>query len=66
MINYKDFNVKYIGGLIITGVVLLLIVALFVHVVGPILHMILPMVFGETLSVTEALLLLILISLHSK
>lgn len=65
MLNFKDINAKYIGGLILLGVIMLLIVAIFVHIVGPILHLLLPMVFtSTTLSVTEALLLLILISLH--
>ncbi len=60
MIDYKNFNLKELGGLVILGLVMLLVVFL--------VHTILPTVVGlipgmPTFGLTEVLLFLILVRL---
>lgn len=66
MLNLKDINIKTLGELFVTAVVMLLIVAVIVTFVSPILTTVLPTIFTTSLTLTDALLLLILIRLHSK
>ena len=60
MIDYKSFNLKELGGLVILGIVLLLVVFL-VHTILPTIVALIPgmPVFG----LTDVLLFLILIKL---
>ncbi len=63
-VNYKDWNLTNLGHLILLGFVFTLIIA-FIHVVvSPILVMVLPSIFTGTLSLTEVLLFLILMTLY--
>ena len=64
MLNLKDWNIKTLGELFVTAIVMLLIVAVIVTFVSPILTAILPTIFTTSLTLTDALLLLILIRLH--
>jgi hypothetical protein len=66
MVNLKDWNVKHLGETIISVIVLLVIVAIIMTVVSPILTAVLPTVFAVKLTLTDTLLLLMLVRLHSK
>lgn len=63
-VNYKDWNLRNLGHLIVLGFVFTLVIAIMHIFVSPILTMILPTVFTTTLSVTDVLLFLILITLY--
>jgi hypothetical protein len=66
MVNFKTFNVKELGNLVTLGIVLILVISIFMTFVNPLLVTVLPTIFTHTLSVTDVLLLLILIRLHVK
>ena len=66
MINYKEWNLKTLGNMVIFGIVLFLLIALMHIVVSPVLTMVLPMVFTTGLTITEILLFLILVRLYAK
>lgn len=62
MIDLKDLNLKNLGDILITGFVVMLIVALFHAVLSPILSTLLPTIFTTTLTLTDTLLLLLLVT----
>lgn len=66
MVNFKTLNIKELGNLVVLGIVLLVVISILMIFVNPLLVTILPTVFTHGLSVTEILLLLILIRLHVK
>ena len=66
MVNFKAWNVKELGNLATLAIVLLIVMSIFMTFVNPLLVTILPTIFTHTLSVTDVLLLLILIRLHVK
>lgn len=65
MINFKDWNVKTLGDLVVLGIILIVVVSIFMTFINPLLVALLPTIFTHTLSVTDVLLLLILIRLHT-
>ncbi len=66
MVNFKAWNVKELGNLATLTIVLLIVMSIFMTFVNPLLITVLPTIFTHTLSVTDVLLLLILIRLHVK
>jgi hypothetical protein len=66
MINLKTLSAKELGNIASLGVVLILIISVFMTFVNPLLVTVLPTIFTHTLTVTDILLLLILIRLHAK
>lgn len=60
MIDYKSFNLKELGGLVILGIVLLLVVFL-VHTILPTVVALIPHM--PTFGLTDVLLFLILVRL---
>ena len=66
MINFKTWSVKELGNVASLGVVLILIISVFMTFVNPLLVTVLPTIFTHTLTITDVLLLLILIRLHAK
>lgn len=65
MVNFKEWNVKELGNLVILAIVLLIVTTMFMTFINPLLVTVLPTVFTHTLSVTDVLLLLILVRLHT-
>ncbi|MCE3231926.1 MAG: hypothetical protein K0R98_183 [Rickettsiaceae bacterium] len=65
MINFKEWNVKHLGDIVVSIIVLLLGVAFVMGFISPVLTAALPAVFTK-LTLTDTLLLLILLRLHSK
>jgi hypothetical protein len=61
-INYKDWNMKNLGHLLVLGLVFTVIIAVIHMFVSPLLVLILPSVFTAPLSLTDTLLFLILIT----
>jgi hypothetical protein len=66
MVNFRTFNVKELGNLVTLGSVLILVISIFMTFINPLLVTVLPTIFTHTLSITDVLLLLILIKLHVK
>jgi len=66
MVNFKDWNVKELGNMVVLGIVLVVIIALFMTFINPLLVSVLPTIFTTALTITDVLLLLILIRLHVK
>lgn len=66
MINFKEWNVKELGNLVVLGIVLIVVITVFTTFVNPLLVTILPTIFAHGLTITDVLLLLILIRLHTK
>lgn len=66
MINFKDWNVKELGNVVLLGIVLIVVITIFMTFFNPLLVTVLPTIFAHGLTVTEVLLLLILIRLHIK
>jgi|GEM_PF-6496806 len=66
MVNFKTFNIKELGNLVTLGIVLILVISIFMTFVNPLLVTVLPTIFTHALSITDVLLLLILIRLHVK
>lgn len=66
MLHLKDWNMKHLLDSVVLGIVLVLVITLVHLIVSPLLVTILPMVFKTGLSLTEILLLLVLIRLHTK
>lgn len=66
MINLKDFNLKHLGDILVMGFVTMLIVALFHTVLSPILVSVLPTVFTTSLSLTDTILLVLLVTIIGK
>jgi hypothetical protein len=66
MINFKEWNVKELGNYAVLGIVLILVVSVFMTFINPLLVTILPTIFTHTLTITDVLLLLILMRLHVK
>jgi len=66
MINYKDWNMKHFGNLVVLSIVLILLIALVHTFVTPLLVGILPTVFTGTISLTDILLFFVLIRLITK
>ncbi len=63
IVNYKDWNIKNFGNLLVLGLVFTVVIAIIHFFVSPLLVMILPTVFTAPLTLTEILLFLILITL---
>lgn len=61
MINYKDFSLKHLTDILLLTFVTVLIVTIFHLVVSPLLVTILPAVFATKLTITDTLLLLLLV-----
>jgi hypothetical protein len=61
-INYKDWNMKNLGHLLVLGLVFTVIIAVIHMFVSPLLVLILPTVFTAPLTLTDTLLFLILIT----
>jgi hypothetical protein len=66
MINFKEWNIKELGNYSVLGIVLILVISVFMTFVNPLLVTVLPTIFSHALSITDVLLLLILIRLHTK
>lgn len=66
MINYKDWNMRHFGNMVILSVVLVLIIALVHTFVTPLLTTLLPTVFTTTISLTDILLFFVLVRLITK
>ncbi len=66
MINFKEWNIKELGNLVVLGMVLILVVSIFMTFINPLLVTVLPTIFTHALTITDVLLLLILIRLHIK
>jgi hypothetical protein len=64
MVNFKTMNVSALLNMTVLGLILLIAVGVIITVVGPILSIILPHVFGTGINLTDTLLLLILVRLH--
>ncbi len=64
MINFKEWNLKHVGEIVLLGIVLIFVVTLITTFVSPLLMTILPTIFTTALSLTDTLLLLILVRLH--
>jgi hypothetical protein len=65
MLNLKDWNVKHLGETIVSLIVLLVLVAIIMTIISPVLTTVLPTVFATHLTVTDTLLLLVLLRLHT-
>lgn len=65
MVDFKAMNLESLGGLVTLGLILLVVVGVVMTVLGPLLTIALPNVFGGGIGLTDALLLLILIRLHT-
>lgn len=63
MVNYKDWNLKHLGNLVVLGIILILLITMIHIFVSPLLVTLLPMVFTTTLTLTDTLLFLILLRL---
>jgi hypothetical protein len=61
-INYKDWNMKNLGHLLVLGLVFTVIIAVIHMFVSPLLVLVLPTVFTAPLSLTDTLLFLLLIT----
>ena len=66
MINFKEWNIKELGNMVVLGIVLIVIISVFMTFVNPLLVTVLPTIFTHSLTITDVLLLLILIRLHVK
>ena len=66
MINFKEWNIKHLIDSVVLGVIIVVVIALVHLIVSPLLVMILPTVFTTGLTLTEVLLFLMLIRLHTK
>ena len=66
MINFKEWNIKELGNMVVLGIVLVVIISVFMTFVNPLLVTVLPTIFTHSLTITDVLLLLILIRLHVK
>lgn len=66
MVNFKEWNIKELGNLVVLGMVLIVVISIFMTFVSPLLVTVLPTIFTHALSITDVLLLLILIRLHVK
>lgn len=62
-IDYTKINVKDIGHLLVVGILLFVVAVLVMKFVAPLLGVILPTVFGGTLTLTDTLLFLILLTM---
>lgn len=62
-INYKEWNLRNLGHLIILGLIITVVIGVMHLVVSPLLMALLPMVFTTTLTLTDTLLFLVLITL---
>lgn len=60
-LDFKTWNVMELGRMIVLGIILIVVVAIFHVVVSPVLVAVLPSVFTAPLSVTDILLFMILI-----
>lgn len=65
MVNFKDWNVKMLGHVLLLIFVLVIIVAIMVLFINPLLIHVFPQVF-TAISLTDTLLLLILVRLFIK
>ncbi len=61
-INYKDWNMKNLGHLLVLGFVFTVIIAVIHMFISPLLTLVLPTVFTTGLSLTDTLLFLLLIT----
>ena len=66
MVNFKDWNLKHLGNMIIVGFVLVILIAMIHMFVSPLLTVLFPAVFVTTLTLTDTLLFLILLRLVVK
>lgn len=66
MVDFKTWNVKKLGDLIITMIVLLFFVTIVHMVISPLLVTILPTVFTAKLTITDTILFLILVHATTK
>lgn len=66
MIDLKDITLKTIADTLVVGIFLLLIVGIMMVVLGQILVVVAPTMFATGLTLTDTLLLLILIRLFNK
>ena len=66
MINFKEWNLKELGNMVVLGIVLVVIISVFMTFFNPLLVTVLPTIFTHALTITDVLLLLILIRLHVK
>ena len=66
MINFKEWNLKELGNIVVLGIVLVVIISVFMTFFNPLLVTVLPTIFTHALTITDVLLLLILIRLHVK
>lgn len=66
MINFREWNIKELGNFVVLGIVLILVVSIFMTFVNPLLVTVLPTIFTHALTITDVLLLLILMRLYVK
>ncbi len=66
MINFKEWNLKYIGNVVFVSIILVVFAAVIKTFIGPLLVTVLPTIFATPLTLTETLLLLMLVRLHTK
>jgi len=65
MFDFKDITLKTIAETLILGLFLLIVVGIMMVVLGHILVIVAPQIFGTGLSVTDAILLLLLIRTYT-
>lgn len=66
MISIKSFDVKHLGEILVLGIVLLVVITIFMTVINPLLTTVLPTVFTHGLTLTDTILLFVLMKLYTK
>lgn len=63
MIDYKNWNLKHLGHMVVLSIILILVIGMIHLFVSPLLTTLFPAVFTTALTLTDTILFLILLKL---